>query len=211
MPRLLPRASGHVAGDGRDALGRRLPAVAPRHARARTCRSMPSSPRPRHGHRVRKGCCSCRTSPASGRRTPIPTPAARSWGSSCATIAARSSGRCSRAWRSASRTRSTCFARSVSRQRAARVSGGGARSRLWLEIVASVLGVPLELTESEEGSAFGAALLGGVAGGVFRDVDEAVARCVRVDEHGRAEHRVVGRLPRGARALPRAVPGSAGR
>jgi xylulokinase len=62
----------------------------------------------------------------------------------------------------------------------ARVSGGGARSRLWLEIVASVLGIPLELTESEEGSAFGAALLGGVAGSVFRDVDEAVARCVRV-------------------------------
>ena len=64
----------------------------------------------------------------------------------------------------------------------ARVSGGGARSRLWLRIVASVLDVPLELTESEEGSAFGAALLGGVAGGVFADVDEAVARCVGVTD-----------------------------
>ncbi|HET9287246.1 MAG TPA: xylulokinase [Gaiella sp.] len=63
---------------------------------------------------------------------------------------------------------------------AARASGGGARSRLWLRIVASVLGVPLELTESEEGSAFGAALLGGVAAGVFADVHEAVERCVRV-------------------------------
>jgi len=63
---------------------------------------------------------------------------------------------------------------------AARASGGGARSRLWLRIVASVLGVPLELTESEEGSAFGAALLGGVAAGVFADVHEAVDRCVRV-------------------------------
>ena len=62
----------------------------------------------------------------------------------------------------------------------ARVSGGGARSRLWLRIVASVLDVPLELTESEEGSALGAALLGGVAGGVFADVHEAVTRCVRV-------------------------------
>jgi xylulokinase len=40
--------------------------------------------------------------------------------------------------------------------------------------------MPLERTESEEGSAFGAALLGGVAGGVFGDVSEAVARCVRV-------------------------------
>ena len=61
-----------------------------------------------------------------------------------------------------------------------RASGGGARGRLWLKIVASVLGVPLELTAVEEGSAFGAALLGGVAGGVFADVHEAVARCVRV-------------------------------
>ena len=61
-------------------------------------------------------------------------------------------------------------------------SGGGARGRLWLEIVASVLGGPLELTAVEEGSAFGAAMLGGVAGGVFADTSEAVARCVRVRE-----------------------------
>ena len=61
-----------------------------------------------------------------------------------------------------------------------RVSGGGARSALWLRIVAAVLGLPLELTESEEGSAYGAALLAGVRAGVFSDVAEAVARCVRV-------------------------------
>jgi xylulokinase len=66
--------------------------------------------------------------------------------------------------------------------RVARASGGGARSRAWLRIVASVLGLPLELTESEEGSAFGAALLGGVAGGVFADVAEAVEACVRVTD-----------------------------
>jgi xylulokinase len=63
---------------------------------------------------------------------------------------------------------------------AARVSGGGARSDLWLEIVASVLGLPLERTSAEEGAAFGAALLGGVAGGVFEDVREAVEACVKV-------------------------------
>jgi xylulokinase len=61
-----------------------------------------------------------------------------------------------------------------------RVSGGGARSELWLRIVASALGIPLERTVSEEGSAYGAALLGGVAAGVFADVHEAVAACVRV-------------------------------
>ncbi len=63
-----------------------------------------------------------------------------------------------------------------------RVSGGGARSRLWLRIVASVLGLPLELTAVEEGAAYGAALLAGVRAGVFDDVHAAVAACVRVRE-----------------------------
>jgi xylulokinase len=64
--------------------------------------------------------------------------------------------------------------------RAGRASGGGARSRLWLQIVASALGLPLELTVLEEGSAYGAALLAAVAGGAFKDVHEAVDACVRV-------------------------------
>ena len=63
---------------------------------------------------------------------------------------------------------------------AGRVSGGGARSELWLRIVASVLGLPLERMESDEGSAFGAALLAGVHTGVFSSAQEAVERCVRV-------------------------------
>jgi xylulokinase len=63
-----------------------------------------------------------------------------------------------------------------------RASGGGARSRLWLLIVASVLGLPLELTAVEEGSAYGAALLGAVAAGFFEDAPAAVDQCVRVRE-----------------------------
>ena len=61
-----------------------------------------------------------------------------------------------------------------------RASGGGAASDLWLQIVASVLGLPLERTETEDGAAFGAALLAGVREGVFADAADAVARCVRV-------------------------------
>ncbi len=64
----------------------------------------------------------------------------------------------------------------------ARVSGGGARSELWLRICASVLDVPIERMVVDEGSAFGAALLGGVAGGVFRDVGDAVAATVRTKD-----------------------------
>ena len=63
-----------------------------------------------------------------------------------------------------------------------RVSGGGARSRLWLRIVASVLGIPLERTVVEEGAAYGAALLGGVTAGAYRDVHDAVSRSVRVQD-----------------------------
>ena len=68
------------------------------------------------------------------------------------------------------------------RPESGRVSGGGARSELWLRIIASALGLPLERTAVEEGAAYGAALLGGVAGGVFADVHEAVATCVAVRE-----------------------------
>jgi xylulokinase len=63
---------------------------------------------------------------------------------------------------------------------AARVSGGGARSDLWLRIVASVLGIEIERTAVEEGAAYGAALLGAVAAGEFGGVEEAVDGCVRV-------------------------------
>jgi len=66
------------------------------------------------------------------------------------------------------------------RPEAGRASGGGARSELWLRIVASVLGIPIERTAVEEGAAYGAALLGGVAAGVFADAHEAVAASVRV-------------------------------
>jgi xylulokinase len=61
-----------------------------------------------------------------------------------------------------------------------RVSGGGARSELWLRILASVLRLPIRRTTADEGSAYGAALLGGVAAGVFREVHEAVTTCVRL-------------------------------
>jgi xylulokinase len=63
-----------------------------------------------------------------------------------------------------------------------RISGGGARSALWREIVASVLDLPLETTAVEEGAAYGAALLAGCRAGTFADPQDAVARCVRVQE-----------------------------
>jgi xylulokinase len=63
-----------------------------------------------------------------------------------------------------------------------RVSGGGARNDLWLQIVASALETPLERVGVDEGAAYGAAILGGVAAGVWMDVREGVAATVNVTE-----------------------------
>src|SRR3954449_884199 len=49
------------------------------------------------------------------------------------------------------------------------VSGGGARSDVWLRIIASLLELPLARTAADASSAFGAALLGGIAGGLWTD------------------------------------------
>jgi xylulokinase len=54
-----------------------------------------------------------------------------------------------------------------------RATGGGARSALWRELQADVYGVPIHRTTADEGPAHGAALLSGVAAGVYRDVEEA--------------------------------------
>lgn len=60
-----------------------------------------------------------------------------------------------------------------------RVSGGGARSELWLRILASALELPLERVAVQDGAAFGAALLGGVAAGAWEDVDAATDATIR--------------------------------
>ena len=61
-----------------------------------------------------------------------------------------------------------------------RLGGGGARSALWRQIQADVYGYPVEIVEAEEGAAYGAALLAGVGGGVWRTVENACDAVVRV-------------------------------
>lgn len=56
-----------------------------------------------------------------------------------------------------------------------RVSGGGAKSPVWRQIMADVLGVTLVSVEALEGAAYGAALLAGMGVGVWKDADAATA------------------------------------
>jgi xylulokinase len=56
-----------------------------------------------------------------------------------------------------------------------RATGGGARSPLWRQLQADVYGLPVRRTVSEEGPAFGAALLAGVSAGAYGSVEEATS------------------------------------
>ncbi len=59
-----------------------------------------------------------------------------------------------------------------------RLVGGGARSALWTEIIGDVLGKnQVRIPQAEVGT-LGAAMLAGLAVGIFADVDDAVARMV---------------------------------
>jgi xylulokinase len=60
-----------------------------------------------------------------------------------------------------------------------RATGGGAKSPVWCQIIADILGVELVTTSAQEGPAFGAALLAGVASGVYPSVQQACALTVR--------------------------------
>jgi xylulokinase len=54
-----------------------------------------------------------------------------------------------------------------------RATGGGARSPLWRQLQADVFGQPVHRTRTDNGPAFGAALLAGVAAGAYVDVVDA--------------------------------------
>ena len=63
-----------------------------------------------------------------------------------------------------------------------RVSGGGAKSKLWRQILADVIGAPLVSTNSTEGAAYGAALLAAVGAGVYPDVPTACKQTIRTSD-----------------------------
>lgn len=62
-----------------------------------------------------------------------------------------------------------------------RATGGGAKSPVWLQIKADILGTPLATVKVTEAGTLGAAILAGVATGVYRSLGEAVEAVVKVD------------------------------
>jgi xylulokinase len=95
--------------------------------------------------------------------------------------------------------------------RRVRVTNGGARSALWKQVTADVLGLPLETLRSHPGSALGAAFVAGIGVGLIRDWSEIdrfveVGEVVQPRDHDRYE-----RPYRDFRALYPALKASIGR
>lgn len=73
----------------------------------------------------------------------------------------------------------------VPRPQSVRVSGGGSRSQLWLQIIADVLEARIDRVATEEGAAFGAGILALVGVGEFSTGEDATEALVRVEPSAR--------------------------
>ena len=61
-----------------------------------------------------------------------------------------------------------------------KICGGGAKSPLWKKIIANVLGIKVDVIESEEGPGYGGAMLAAVACGEYSSVESAAEKLVKV-------------------------------
>jgi len=60
------------------------------------------------------------------------------------------------------------------------ICGGGSKSKIWLKIMANVLGITLDLPETEQGPGYGGAMLAMVACGLYPDVMSAAKSLIKI-------------------------------
>jgi L-xylulokinase len=63
---------------------------------------------------------------------------------------------------------------------AVRIAGGAARSKVWVQMFADILAMPMEVTAASEPGTLGAAMCAGVATGMYADFDQAAEKMVKV-------------------------------
>ena len=63
-----------------------------------------------------------------------------------------------------------------------RLSGGAANSRVWVQIFADALQIPVDVIADKELGAQGAAMAAGIAAGIYSDYRTAIARTVKITE-----------------------------
>jgi xylulokinase len=87
-----------------------------------------------------------------------------------------------------------------------RLGGGGARGPLWRQIQADIYGHACDVLVAEEGGAYGAALLAGVGGGGWADVEAACAAAITVASQIEPRGDAVERYQRGYKGFRQVYP-----
>ena len=62
------------------------------------------------------------------------------------------------------------------------ICGGGSKSPLWRQMIADILGIPLDIPVTEQGPGYGGAMLAMVACGVFESVQQAAEKLIHVKD-----------------------------
>lgn len=62
------------------------------------------------------------------------------------------------------------------------ICGGGSKSLLWRQMIADILGIPLDIPVTEQGPGYGGAMLAMVACGVFESVQQAAEKLIHVKD-----------------------------
>ncbi len=60
------------------------------------------------------------------------------------------------------------------------ICGGGSKSPLWRKLLSAILGIPLDVLQTEQGPGYGAAILAMVGCGLYPDVKSACDELVHV-------------------------------
>lgn len=74
-----------------------------------------------------------------------------------------------------------------------RLSGGAANSKVWVQIFADAIQIPIDIVEGKEPGAQGAAMAAGIAAGIYKDYQDAVNRTVKINRtiYPRPEYKAV--------------------
>ena len=87
-----------------------------------------------------------------------------------------------------------------------KICGGGAKSPLWKKMIANILNLKVDIIESEEGPALGAAILAAVGCGEYANVEEAVNKSINVVETIEPEYELVEKYDKGYEKFRRIYP-----
>jgi xylulokinase len=63
-----------------------------------------------------------------------------------------------------------------------RITGGGARSPVWRQMLADIFNLPLKTITSSEGPALGAAIMAGVGVGIYENIEKACEDIIKTEE-----------------------------